>query len=80
MTIASVPFATPIVSGTSRKSAASRSNAVNVRAEDELSALEHVGESLLELGDERLVLSLDVDESDLHGTPVYPALSAVPRR
>ena len=52
----------------------------DVRAEDELTALEHVGECLLELRDEWLVLSLDVDESNLHGTPVYPALSAVPRR
>ena len=52
----------------------------NVRAEDELPALEHVGEGLLELRNERLVLSLDVDESDLHGTPVYRASPAAPRR
>ena len=39
----------------------------DVRPEDELAALEHVGEGLLQLRDQRRVLRLDVDERDLHG-------------
>ena len=80
MTIASVPLATPIVSRHAEEVGGLSLERRDVRAEDELPALEHVGERLLELGDQRLVLSLDVDEIDLHGTPVYRALSAVPRR
>ena len=39
----------------------------DVRPEDELAALEHVGERLLQCGNERRVLRFDVDQRDLHG-------------
>ena len=59
------------VLGTPRYAAASSSNAVDVRAEDEPARLEHVAEALLQLVEERRVLRLDVNERDRrHGGPV----------
>ncbi len=50
---------------------------LDLRAEDEAAGLEHLGEPLLKLGDERLVLRLDVDERD-HDRPSVPPADALP--
>jgi hypothetical protein len=51
--------------------AASRSNALHVRPEDERARLEHLGERALQLRNQRRVLRLDVNERDLrHGVQV----------
>ncbi len=49
---------------------------LDLRAEDEPAGLEHLREPLLELGDERRVLRLDVDERD-HDRPSVPASLAI---
>ena len=69
-TSASVPLATPIACWTPRYSAASRSNALDLGAEDEAAAVEGAGERLFQLRDERRVLRLDVNERNrLHEGP-----------
>ena len=70
-TSASVPLATPIVSGTPRYAAASSSNAETLGPKTNAAVVEHLREGPKELRDQRRVLRLDVNERNLrHGEPV----------
>ena len=66
-TSASVPFATPIVCFDAEVGGRLLLERVVVRPADELAAVEHLAEAGLELGDQRLVLGMDVNERDRHG-------------
>ncbi len=62
-----MPFATPIACFDAEVRGRLLLERVEVRAADELAAVEHLAEARLELGNQRLVLRMDVNERDRHG-------------
>ena len=71
-TRASVPLATPIVCGNAEIRSGLLLEGLDLGPEDESTRLEHLGETVLELGDQRRVLRLDVDKRN-HDQRVYRA-------